>query len=295
MTRTEFMTELAIRLEPLPENDRWDALQFYEEYFDDAGRDKEQDVIAELKSPAALAARIIGSPGVFPPRPEPAVDAIAAEPENFGSYTQRPPFEQAAEQTAEQPPFEQTYAQQNPFEQTAEQAKEQQPPFEQTYAQQNPFEQTAEQAKEQQPPFEQTYTQQNPFEQSAEQNYEPPRQRSAAFWILLAVLSPIWLSLLLGVIITAFTVFFTAISILFAFAATALALMISGLICLPVGFVHLFSDPLNGVFTFSIGLLCAGFALMLTPGTLWLIKRTVPAMARGLKKMFQGIIRFFRG
>ncbi|MCI8602205.1 MAG: hypothetical protein HFE45_11575 [Oscillospiraceae bacterium] len=271
MTRTEFMTELAIRLEPLPENDRWDALQFYEEYFDDAGRDKEQDVIAELKSPAALAARIIGSPGVFPPRPEPAVDAIAAEPENFGSYTQRPPFEQAAEQTAEQPPFEQTYAQQNPFEQTAEQAKEQQPPFEQTY------------------------TQQNPFEQSAEQNYEPPRQRSAAFWILLAVLSPIWLSLLLGVIITAFTVFFTAISILFAFAATALALMISGLICLPVGFVHLFSDPLNGVFTFSIGLLCAGFALMLTPGTLWLIKRTVPAMARGLKKMFQGIIRFFRG
>lgn len=279
MTRTEFMTELAIRLEPLPENDRWDALQFYEEYFDDAGRDKEQDVIAELKSPAALAARIIGSPGVFPPRSEPAVDAAAAEAPN------QPFAGQTAGQTQKQSPFSQTFTQQDPFEQTTEQTKEQ-PSFSQPFDQQNPFEQNAG------PDYEQPGYDQFGSEAAWE---EPPHHRSAAFWVLLAVLSPIWLSLLLGVIIAAFSIFITVASLLFAFAVTALALMISGLICLPVGFIHLFSDPLNGVFTFSIGLVCAGIALMLAPGILWLIRRTVPAMARGLKKMFQAIVRFFRG
>lgn len=60
MNKTEYMTELGQRLGPLPlsREDVSDALRFYEEYFAEAGPDREQDVIAELGSPAYVAAQI---------------------------------------------------------------------------------------------------------------------------------------------------------------------------------------------------------------------------------------------
>ncbi|MGP1577692.1 MAG: DUF1700 domain-containing protein [Treponema sp.] len=59
MTRAAFMKELASRLKYLPKEDLQAALQYYEEYFDEAGADGEQTVIAELKSPRHVAAKIL--------------------------------------------------------------------------------------------------------------------------------------------------------------------------------------------------------------------------------------------
>ena len=59
MTRKEFMAELASRLHRLPQEDLQAALQYYEEYFDEAGSGNEQVVIRELKSPAHVASRIL--------------------------------------------------------------------------------------------------------------------------------------------------------------------------------------------------------------------------------------------
>ncbi len=58
MNRIEFMTELAALLQDVPEEERRDAMQFYNDYFDDAGEDKEGEVIAELESPGKVAERI---------------------------------------------------------------------------------------------------------------------------------------------------------------------------------------------------------------------------------------------
>ena len=58
MTRNEFLSELRERLSRLPSAERDAALSYYTEYFDDAGPEHEQDVIHELGSPAAVAARI---------------------------------------------------------------------------------------------------------------------------------------------------------------------------------------------------------------------------------------------
>lgn len=60
MNRIEFMTELAALLQSLPEEERNDAMQYYNDYFDDAGEDKEQEVIAELESPKKVADKIKG-------------------------------------------------------------------------------------------------------------------------------------------------------------------------------------------------------------------------------------------
>lgn len=58
MNRIEFMTELAALLQDVPEEERRDAMQFYNDYFDDAGVDKEGEVLSELESPAKVAEKI---------------------------------------------------------------------------------------------------------------------------------------------------------------------------------------------------------------------------------------------
>lgn len=58
MNRIEFMTELAALLQDVPEEERRDAMQYYNDYFDDAGEEQEQQVITELESPAKVAEKI---------------------------------------------------------------------------------------------------------------------------------------------------------------------------------------------------------------------------------------------
>ncbi len=58
MTRDTFLYELEQRLHALPKFERDEAVQFYREYFDEAGIEREQEVIRELKSPAHVAAKI---------------------------------------------------------------------------------------------------------------------------------------------------------------------------------------------------------------------------------------------
>ena len=65
MTRQEFMTELAARLRRLPKEDLKAALQYYEEYFDEAGSQNEQEVIRELRSPAHVAAKVLSDYAVY--------------------------------------------------------------------------------------------------------------------------------------------------------------------------------------------------------------------------------------
>jgi uncharacterized membrane protein len=73
MTKSDFLTELRQRLHPLPltHDDISDALQYYEEYFTEAGPEREQEVLSELGSPAYVAAQIaLKLTGTLTPAPE---------------------------------------------------------------------------------------------------------------------------------------------------------------------------------------------------------------------------------
>lgn len=59
MNKQEYLSELEVHLASLSEEERNDALRFYEEYFEDAGPENEQQVISELGKPFALAKSII--------------------------------------------------------------------------------------------------------------------------------------------------------------------------------------------------------------------------------------------
>lgn len=71
MTRQEYMQQLAALLAAMPEAERRDALDYYEEYFDAAGPEKEALTIQELGSPQNVAEKIWEGTGAQPGTPIP--------------------------------------------------------------------------------------------------------------------------------------------------------------------------------------------------------------------------------
>lgn len=58
MNRAEFMKKLCTLLSDVEANEKEEALEFYEHYFEDAGEENEQEVIASLGSPEKVAQTI---------------------------------------------------------------------------------------------------------------------------------------------------------------------------------------------------------------------------------------------
>jgi len=61
LNRTEFISQLKRQLRKLPFDEIKEAVDYYEQYFDDAGAENEQTVLLELGSPAAVASEIIAA------------------------------------------------------------------------------------------------------------------------------------------------------------------------------------------------------------------------------------------
>lgn len=58
MKRNEFLRQLERLLCDIPENERREAIEYYQNYFEDAGPEKEAQIIEELGSPQEVAASI---------------------------------------------------------------------------------------------------------------------------------------------------------------------------------------------------------------------------------------------
>lgn len=58
MNREEYLKRLSFLLKDLPEEEIEDAIAYYEDYFEEAGKDKEEQVIRELGSPEKIAKMI---------------------------------------------------------------------------------------------------------------------------------------------------------------------------------------------------------------------------------------------
>ena len=55
MNKSEFMNELEALLSDIPAAEREEALQYYIDYFEDAGEENEQDVLKTLGTPGQVA------------------------------------------------------------------------------------------------------------------------------------------------------------------------------------------------------------------------------------------------
>ena len=93
MTREEFLRRLAELLSDVTDEERAEAIRFYEEYLDDAGPQQEAQVLAELGSPEKVAAIIRANvPGSRVQQETAAQEAQAAGPAGSGA----PPASSAA-------------------------------------------------------------------------------------------------------------------------------------------------------------------------------------------------------
>lgn len=61
MTKNEFISQLREALEALPEEEREAALEYYSEYFDDAGEENQEKAAAELGDPQKVAEQVAAS------------------------------------------------------------------------------------------------------------------------------------------------------------------------------------------------------------------------------------------
>ncbi len=59
MNKKEYLQELSKRLSRLPREEMLEALQYYNEYFDEAGEDREEEVIKKLGPPEKVTSQII--------------------------------------------------------------------------------------------------------------------------------------------------------------------------------------------------------------------------------------------
>lgn len=78
MSRFDFMKELESLLSDIPIEERNEALQYYNDYFEDAGVDHEDEIIKELGSPARVAGIIKAD-----------LNANATDSENRGIFTEK--------------------------------------------------------------------------------------------------------------------------------------------------------------------------------------------------------------
>ena len=58
MNRIDFMRRLELLLSDLPENERREAIQYYNDYLNDAGVENEEEVLEALGTPEELAKSI---------------------------------------------------------------------------------------------------------------------------------------------------------------------------------------------------------------------------------------------
>ena len=215
MNRREFIEQLRGLLTSLPYGEQEDALQFYEEYFDDAGPENEQRVIEELESPEAVAQKIIqNSPSV--PAAQGWVNADGAQAGGEGA----------------------------------------------------PSDTAAGSAQYDSSMFERYYQNQQRMQQQSSSNW--------ALWLVLILTCPLWLSLGIGLIIT-----------LFSLVVVVLAVILTLILGVPM----LFYDPLNGFYMISLAMIAAGASLILIPPVIWLCKKGIPAIFRGIGKLFSGSAR----
>lgn len=80
MNRNEYMAALRRALSVLPEEERASALRYYEEYFDDAGPENEQRVIADLGAPETVAEQILADYRELTAVPHQGAGGTAAKP-----------------------------------------------------------------------------------------------------------------------------------------------------------------------------------------------------------------------
>lgn len=305
MNRAEFMRRLTELLGDVSPMERDEAIQYYNDYFDDAGAENENSVIASLGTPEELARTIkaglndSGNTGEFTEsgfsgytqatRDELIRTEGAAQSENFGAAGNGAgPFKQAgsgfgggAQQGSSTAQAGNAYYQGGYYQRSGADS---------VYG-------GREDTRQHNNPYEQAGTGSAAGNSSAGQYAQPKQGMSGgtiALIVILAVLtSPVWIGLLGAFFGIAAGLLATLLGIFLAFLVVGIALIVVAIALLITGIALMFSVPLGGIglvgtafILFSVGLVFV-WLMVLMAGT------AIPAFVRGVVSLCQKL--FNRG
>lgn len=243
MNRAEFMSRLAALLQDVPSAEREEALQYYNDYFDDAGEGNEQGVIASLGSPEELAK---------------SIKAGLADGGNGGEFTE------SGFQNYSQGNKNQIMSTDQPS----------------NGAQTGGFQGEAYGAYGQQAKAGNAYGQQEGM--NGKQSRKQMSGGQIALIIVLAVLtSPIWIGVLAGVFGGAVGILGGLLGIFVAFLAVGVVLTVVGVALVIAGIAAVFAAPLGGLTLVGGGLIMTAVGLVFVWLMVLVVGTAIPALIRG--------------
>lgn len=293
MNRAEFMSRLAALLQDVPPAEREEAIQYYNDYFDDAGEGNEAGVIAALGSPEELAK---------------SIKAGLADGGNGGEFTESGfhGYEQRSKNEIMPTDPGQRGDPENGRGQSSAQANGQgfqggaqangqnfqgRPYWQQgsTYGQQGGAGGSAD-----------TYNQQQ-YAGGGQQNNGAGRQQAkpmtggkiALIIVLAVLLSPVWIGVLGGFFGGSAGLLAALFGIFIAFLVVGVVLTVVGVALVITGIVAIFGAPLGGLCLAGGGLIMTAVGLVFVWLMVLVVGTAIPALVRGIANLCHRL--FHRG
>lgn len=263
MNRGEFISRLTELLQDLSPAEREEAIQYYNDYLDDAGDENLPEVIAALGTPEELAQ---------------AIRTGLSEEDNAGEFTESGYHGKEATGFRN----EMVAAGDIPKEE-----KKTAPEFESnpdnSYYQKHYYENTNGKGV-----YGKRVTEGEPM---------PKKKMStgsmALIITLIIITFPIWISVLATVFALMFAALVTVVALVVAFVVTGIALVVGAGLAFVIGFTQLIAAPIGGLSLIGAALIMLALGILFVWLLVMLCVKAIPAICRGFKSLWNKI--FHRG
>lgn len=278
MNRVDFMKNLSELLADVPLSEREEAIQYYNDYFDDAGEENEQSVIASLGTPEQLAGTI---------------KAGLADGGNIGEFTEK--GFSGYEQKTENEVLDLNSAEAKSGSGGSSSYDSRNHSGSQYYNSNQTAYGNQGGNGNQSAYGNQGYNgSQNSYNSQGNTETKPyKKQKSGGTTALIVILcilaSPFLIGIgggLLGVVVGIIGALF---GIIVGFGAAAIALIAVGVWLLIHGIVMMFGTPLAGLFMIGAAMICVALGLVFLWLTVIICGALIPAICKGIAKLFNNI------
>ena len=267
MDRAEFLNRLEAQLLDVPQAEREEALQYYEDYLNDAGDAGDFDILQELGTPEEVADSIRSGLGQ---------DSSGVGERSYDSQSSRsgPAGENWQDSSRSGQAGDSGYFSENGYVDREPQKEELQRVKQPAHGDRSDADwQSTDSYAD--------------GDSSAARRKQPP----VWLWILLIVFAaPVVLPIGFGLLVT-------AISVLFALFITGIALLVCGIVCTGVGiwaliqaFTQIVAWPAAAMIGIGISLTAIGIGILMTMLMGWLIGKVVPTGVRALCNCLHRIV-----
>lgn len=278
MNKETYLQELRKGLKILPQYDREEAIEFYEEYFDEAGVENEAKVIEELGEPKILAKKILVD--VVDRKYE---ETMAASSGNALAVVPSPIVSGAG--TSAAPQFQQVQGTEIPQAQGAPVFGAQSGQYTQAQgAQYAQAQGAAGYGAQANPNYEQAFNGQPAEDKKTKKGDQPSALKT--LWIVLAAIFALPLSpVIFALLIVACVMIFVAFIVLISFLIAGISILVAGIGTSIFGIVAFFMNPAAAMVVLGGGLVCFGLGIFFILGSLALIRLVAHGLAKGFGRI----------